>query len=224
MNTPKYTSTAIIVSLALSLAFLGAQRAGPAYATPNFPLKEVMGEIQNISPTDNGSYTGGVPLNISVWFSARSDAPNSSLIPYRDISCIYQLDNGEWRNASLYYTSEQSAWYDPTFQGYWNQLSCNYSAVLQGMSNGAHLLDIDLKPDSIWEHYRISSNGTNVQNNLHDNATITFYVFGDYDQPVLAGQTESVVPEIGFSIVVISAIITVTTAALFLRKRRSRFK
>jgi hypothetical protein len=189
----KRTELALILIMSLSFSAVAVVQLEFAYATPAFPFKDISAEIQNISPADNGSYTGNVPLNISVRFSAQSDAPNSSLIPYQDITCIYQLDNGEWRNASLHYASEQRAWYDPTFQGYWNQLDCNYTAVLQGLSNGEHLLDIDLKPDLDY-HYRISSNGTNVQKNLHDNATITFHVFGDYDEPVPTNQSSDSEP------------------------------
>lgn len=221
LGLSKSLSMIIIISLVFSLLQFGFLRA---HATPKFPFKNVIAGIQNISPTDNGSYTGDVPLNISVRFSARSDAPNSSLLPYQEITCIFQLDNGEWRNASLYSASEQRAWYDPTFQGYWNQLDCNYSAVLQGLSNGAHLLDIDLKPDLDY-HYRISSNGTLVQKNLLDNATITFYVFGNYDKPVPTDQSMSPSPEIVLIVIIISTVIIVTGLGVLIHfKKRKRWK
>ena len=189
-----------------------------------FPFSDIIAGIQNFSPADNGSYIGDVPLIISVRFSARSDAPNYSLIPYQEISCLYQLDNGEWKNASLYYASEQKAWYDPTFQGYWNQLDCNYSALLTGLSNGEHLLDIDLKPDLEY-HYRISSDGTNVQENLLDNATITFYVFGNYNESVPTDQSSNSEPFPTTVVAITSAaslvIASVSLLIYFKRRRRN---
>jgi hypothetical protein len=65
--------------------------------------------------------------------------------------------------------------------------------MLQGLSNGEHLLDIDMKPD-LQYHYRISSNGTNVQKNLRDNATIAFHVFGNFDAPVPTDQSSDSEP------------------------------
>jgi hypothetical protein len=189
----------LLIVIAMSLVFLPLQFGFQgACAIPDFSFKEIIAEIQNISPADNRSYIGDVPVNISVRYYARSYARNTGLIPYQEISCLYQLDNGEWKNASLIYASEQKALGDPVSRVYWNYLYCNYSAVLEGSSNGEHLLDIDLKPD-LDHHIRISSNGTYVFDSLHsqdnqgslpDNAKVTFYVFGD-DKPMSTVQSAS---------------------------------
>lgn len=176
MKSLKFISTVIVVSLVISLALLGFQRTEFAGATSEFSFKDIEAEIQIISPADNGSYTGDVSLNISIRFSAYSEAPNSSVIPYQDISCIYQLDNSEWTNASLYSASD-NGFRDWVNGGYWNIIKCNYSALLQGLSNGAHLLNVSLKPGEI---------------DLYDypsmirifTSTVNFFVFGNYDKPV----------------------------------------
>ena len=100
MKLAKYNSTIIVFTLILSLTLLAFQRVAIVYATPNFPFEDIIAEIRNISPEDNGPYTGDVSLNINIRFYAYSYDPNSSLVPYQDINCIYQLDNSEWKNAS----------------------------------------------------------------------------------------------------------------------------
>lgn len=209
----------IIVSLVFSLVQFTFLRA---YATTNFPFKDIIAGIQNFSPEDNKTYTGDVPLDIHIRFSVRSPKSNSGLIPYQDINCIYQLDDGEWRNASLYYASEQETWGDPT-GGYWNQIYCNYSAVLKGLSNGVHSLNVTITPDLKY-HYRVLSDGSSlhysVGHYVYDaltNSTINFYVFGNYDEPIPTDQP-AISPEITFSVVITSVIITIITVIVLRRK------
>jgi hypothetical protein len=175
---PKSLPRVIVISLVLSLALLGFQHVGFVSAVPEFSFSEIEAEIQVSSPVDNGSYTGDLSLNISIRYYALSHVPNSSVIPYQNINCLYQVDNNDWKNASRISASQQGGFWDPPNDGYWNVIDCNYSAVLQGLFNGEHLLDIDLKPDLEY-HYRVASNETYV-----DNATISFFVFGNYDKPM----------------------------------------
>jgi len=233
LTLSKFLAVIILTSLVFSSAQFGFLRAS---AIPNFPFTEIIARIQNISPADNGSYIGDAPLNVSIRFSARSYAPNSSLIPYKEISCIYQLDNGEWKNASLCYASEQGAWYDPTFQGYWNQLDCNYSAVLQGLANGAHSLNVSLTPD-LQYYYRVLSNGSSlfysVGHYVYDalaNSTINFYVSDNYDKPAPTDQTANMQQEpfpiilaVAVSVAVV-AIFAVGVLAYFKKGKRPQFK
>jgi len=109
------------------------------------------------------------------------------LIPYQEIICQYQVDNGNWINATLVVASNQKVWYDPTFQGFWNQIDCNYNGLLQELSNGRHSLNITLTP-SLEYSYLVLSNGTLPLVRIGDgyynalvNSTVDFYVFGNYD-------------------------------------------
>lgn len=207
--------------MVFSLAQFGFVRVHAA--TNNFPFKDIIAEIQNMSPQDNETYTGDVPLNIHIRFSVRTSDPNSGLIPYQDINCIYQLDDTEWKNASLHYASEQETWWDPT-GGYWNQMDCNYSAVLQELSNGAHSLNVTVTPDLKY-YYRVLNNGSSLHYSVgHDvydaltNSTINFYVYGNYDKLTPTDQPAFLAPEIAFSVAITAVIITIITVIVLRRK------
>jgi hypothetical protein len=138
------------------------------------------------------------------------------------------LDGGAWQNASLSSTSDQNAWHDPTFQGYWNQQDCNYTAVLQGLSNGEHALNVSLTP-KLQYCYRYTDNGLeliyNVGEDAYDinaDAAINFHVEGNHDaktpgdQNVTAGQE---LPLIGY--VAASAVTAASVTGIFaIVKRR----
>ena len=152
MNS-KFLLMVTVFCFVFPLVFFGFQRVRFVYAVPEFSLSEINAEIWIISPVDNGSYTGDVPLNISIRFGAFSRVPNASRIPYQKISCLYKIDDGEWKNASLVYASKQGGFWHPTHAAYWNEVRCNYSALLHGLSNGWHILNVTLKPEDI-SYYR----------------------------------------------------------------------
>ena len=224
LSLSKFISVTIAASLVFSLLQFGFLSAD---VIPNFPFNEITAQIQNISPADNGSYVATIPVNVSVRFSAFSKAPNADLIPYQEINCIYRLDNGEWKNVSLSEASEQTSFGDPILQGYWNDVYCNYSATLQGLSSGVHLLDIDLKP--VGERVRLSSNGKNLfaypdtQNNhsLPSNASIIFYVSGNENGPTPTDQPTNTQHESFLTIVaVLIAVIVAMSVLVYYKKRR----
>ena len=198
-----------------------------AASTPNIvDFKDITAEIQPISPTYNESYTGNIPFNVTIHFSARSPT-NSSLIPYQDISCQYQLDNGYWNNASLSYASAQKVWYDPTFKGFWNQIDCNYSALLEGLSNGEHHLNITFTPNLKYSYLVLSNGSTliyqegNSQYNALANSTIDFSVFGNYDNPASVSNSQQLSFPITY-VILVSTITLVVIALSLLVYRRHR--
>jgi hypothetical protein len=183
-----------------------------------------MAEIQPISPTHNESYTGNIPFSVTIHFSARSPT-NSSLMPYQDISCQYQLDYGYWNNASLSYASEQKVWYDPTFEGFWNQMDCNYNALLESLSKGKHHLNITFTPN-LGYSYLVLSNGStliyqeeNSQYNALVNSTIDFYVFGNYDNPASVPISQQLSFPITCVIIASTLTIVVIAVSILLFKR-----
>jgi hypothetical protein len=172
---------AVIVALTTLFSLL---QTGFVFATTvqKFSLDDIAANIRNISPSDNGSYIGDIGVNITVHFSGYSRY--KPLIPYQEINCLIRVDNGEWQNASLVSASPQKHYGLPANRVNVNYVDCIYNATLNGLSNGAHLLDIDLKPD-IENHVRTSSNGT-IFGSEHSsgywtsprNAPIVFYVSG----------------------------------------------
>jgi hypothetical protein len=176
--TAKFLTTLSLIALVYSLQ-LGFVQAS---TVPSFPFGEITANFQNISPADNASYIREVPVNISVRFYAFSDAKNA-LVPFQDIICLYRVDNGEWQNATLHNASGQRYAGSPISKTWENYVDCYYNATLQGLSNGAHLLDIDFKPD-LSDHLRSSTNGklfasehSRPNTTLPKNASITFYNF-----------------------------------------------
>lgn len=196
----RFISTAI-VSLILLFALLGFQCADSVHATSKFSIEDIEATIQIISPVNNETCTGDVSLNISVHFHAKSyDFNTSSVIPYQDINCFYQLDNGEWKNASLCFASEQRAFWSWIARVHTTWVDCNYSALLQGLSNGAHFINVTLKP--------IGS--------ILRGATVKFYVSSNSEQ--------SATTEIVLSLAIISTIIIISTIVVVLRRRKMRQK
>jgi len=158
-NAFNFTTMLILVFMLLSMLFVFSTQTTSAQ-TSKFPLDEVIAVIQPVSPDDNMTYVGVIPLNLTVHYKVQASYPNLS-IPYDDITCIYQLDDNDWENASLSYASPQTFWYDPTFRGYWVELDCNYTATLPKLADGAHSVNVSLTPD-INGYYRVLSNGSSV--------------------------------------------------------------
>jgi hypothetical protein len=124
-----------------------------------FSTSEIEAEITVTSPVNNGSYTGDVCLDVNIHFFAWSRQKNSSMIPYQDVACLYKVDSKQYQNASIYYASKQSSWVDIPNGGYWNEMRCNYTASLQGLSDGPHSLKIALEPSDIT-YYRVNAPST----------------------------------------------------------------
>ncbi|MGB9853856.1 MAG: hypothetical protein ACPLRY_03495 [Candidatus Bathyarchaeales archaeon] len=205
MNS-KFLAAVAVVSLVLPLALLGFQRIAFVYALPEFSPSQIQACIWVTSPVDNGFYTGDVPLNISIRFDVFTDGPNEGVIPYQKISCLYKLDDGEWKNASLVYTSGQQGFWNPPNADYANYVVCNYSALLEGLYNGAHILNITLKPDGI-PYYRVGNSTYAL------NSTIVFHVYGNYNAQI--PQIEKAI-----TITIVTPSILTLSALLILRKMR----
>jgi|YelNatPaOPRAMG01_1025707.scaffolds.fasta_scaffold36155_3 hypothetical protein len=208
MNS-KLFSMVTVFCFVFPLVFFGFQRVRFVYAVPEFSPSEIYAVIKIISPIDNGSYTGDVQLNISITFSAFSSGPNMGVIPYQKISCLYRVDGGEWKNASLVHTSGQQGFWNPPNANYWNLVRCNYSALLQGLSNGAHVLDITLKPDGI-DYFRVDGGYRALK------PTVIFHVFGN-EPPAPTTQTENSL----ITATLMATIIAISAPLIFRKIRKS---
>jgi hypothetical protein len=187
----------------------------------NISLGDIQAIIQVISPVANESYTGDVSLNISIHFNAYSPDPNStSIIPYHDIKCIYQLDNGEWKNASLSFASEQSAFW--SWVNNVNELwvDCNYSALLQDLSNGVHSICVAVNVDVIPSLDSRTYYGNDGSEYHYSNSVVNFHVLSNSEQTVPTNQ--SATQEIVFGIATVLTVIIISSLIVVLRRRSFR--
>jgi hypothetical protein len=208
----KFISTSVLALLLVSTLLVFSHEF--AVCTSEFSPSDLEVEILVTSPLDNGSYTSEVGLDVSLHFFAWSKAPNSSIIPYQDVTSLYQVDNGQLQNAPLYYASSQTCWRDIPNNGYWNEMRCNYTASLQGLSEGRHSLTISLEPSDIT-YYRVNPAGLAVP---PQPSTGYFYVH----QPTPTAQptTEPTSVPLEFLVIIALAAIIATIASVLLLKRR----
>jgi hypothetical protein len=193
--------------------------------TNNF--KNITAEIQPLSPTFNESHTGEIPLNLTIGYASQTPT-NSTLIPYQEIVCQYNVDNGSWNNATLVSASTQKVWYDPTFRGYWNQIDCNYSGLLEELSNGRHSMNITLTPSLQYSCF-VLSNGTTpfvrIGNGCYNalaNSTVDFYVYGNYDSQASIPNQEKLPLSTTLVIITASATVVAVTLSLLLYRRHRK--
>jgi hypothetical protein len=206
MKSINFISTILLVLLIVSTLLVFSHKF--ALCTSGFSTSEIEAEILVTSPIDNGSYTSDVCLDVSIHFYAWSVEKNSSMIPYQDVTCLYQVDTGQYQNASIYYASQQSSWIDIPNNGYWNEMRCNYTASLQGLSDGLHSLRIDLEPSGIT-YYRVNARIVRVP------PTEYFYVY----QQTHNAQPTSSPPEFPVAIIALSAIIAAIALVLLLKRK-----
>lgn len=216
-NTINHTTIHILILMLLSTLFVFSTQTTLAQ-TSKFPLDEVIAVIQPVSPDDNMTYVGVTPLNLTVHYKVQASSPNAS-IPYEDITCIYQLDDNDWANASLSCASPQTFWYDPTFQGYWVEIDCNYTATLPELADGTHSLNVKLTPD-INYYYRVLSNGSSVivriENSFYNalaHEPINFTIVND-DNTVLSTNTVPSNDETGQTFTTVLIVIVVLGIAI----------
>jgi hypothetical protein len=216
---------ALVIIVALITLFSLLQ-TGFVFATTvqKFSLDDIAANIRNISPSDNGSYIGDVAVNITVHFSGYSRY--KPLIPYQEINCLYRVDNGEWQNASLFSASDQKYHGSIANRVNINYVDCYYNATLQDLSNGAHLLDIDFKPD-LSDHLRLSSNGTlfasdhsRPNTTLPTNSSITFYVLGNNTPNPTAPPTNNKLEPLFAAIALTIAVLLTTGLLVYYRTRK----
>jgi hypothetical protein len=183
-----------------------------ASSSTQFSMGDILAMIQIVSPVDNSSYNGDVSLNVNVTFQANSHI-NSTVIPYQDITCVYRLDSGEWRNASLNSVSEPTIYWSLVNRIYTIYITCTYNATLQVSSNGLHSISVDVKPDAIHAFDSRTYRDNNGLEYHYLNSTVNFYVSKGSGQPS-SFLIVSAIASIG-AIAIISAILLV-----YLKKRK----
>ncbi len=162
--------------------------------------------ITIISPQNNATYTGEVFLNVSIHFYIE-DTVNSSIPPYQNISCIYQIDNNNWTGASLDSVSEQGSFWDWIHKIYWNGIDCNYGCLLQNLSSGTHILNVNICHDDSVTPMNGSS--------LKDSAVV-FSVEKDLNQT--EPNQSTIFTPVNFAISLIVTTVAVATLVVLFKK------
>jgi hypothetical protein len=197
-----WLALALFTIMLLALSASG----GSAFADSNSPndLTGISARFFIDAPPYNGNYTStSIPLNVSTHYTtfARSE---QIVIPYQSLGCVYQLDDGDWRNLTLYSSSSEVK---PFLygQGYFQQdVLCKYSTLLEIEQEGTHKVTVKLIPDELdsWFDDTISRN-------------FTVY-FNVRNLPSSSPTTEPSIPEFQSLIVlVVALLIAVIAAALF---------
>ncbi len=126
------------------------QPAGQFQTLTPFGYDELSGQILVTAPVCNFTYSEpDIVANVSLHIGGHEYEPNTHYVPYENISCVYSLDGSEWRNMTLV-SSAKSELFPSIPNNFWySNMWLNYTATLQGVSEGLHCLKIGVKPDSI---------------------------------------------------------------------------
>ncbi len=103
-------------------------------------------------PNHNGTYVGVFPLDVNIEYYTYRRTDERVAIPYQTYKCIYTVDNGEWKAASLLPNASQSWCVSLANGGGYTEVFCNYHADIQGLSDGLHLVNVTVTPSEVWCH------------------------------------------------------------------------
>ena len=195
---------ALFIILCISLLLLSHDLA---LCNSEFSTKQIKAAIMITSPTDYASYIGNVTLNVFILFDVHTSESSANMIPYQNVTCLYQVDNGQYQNASLYYASEQTSWPDIPYNSYGNEMQCNYTASLEGLSNGLHSLKITLEPSDIT-YYFVNSSAVNVP------ATVHFYAYQTNSTPT------PTIPKLSW-LIIVPLLLSMFAVAVLIRHRKT---
>ena len=128
-------------------------------ATIPFSYDELSGQIAITSPIENFTYTNStIVVNAGLHIGGIEYEPNTHYVPYQNITCIYSLDGSEWQNMSLVSVGGHEAFSSMVNPFYYSNTWLNYTSTLHEISNGTHLLQLDVKPDSLSSRVRSIDN------------------------------------------------------------------
>lgn len=122
-----------------------------APVTP-FSFDEINAMIEIQMPGHDGAYVGALTFNVSIEFYNNSPTKLSRAVPYQNITCIYSVDNGEWKNASFNALTDSKKCPSLANGGYWYEEFCTYGAVAQGLSEGLHFINVTVTPSEVHSH------------------------------------------------------------------------
>jgi hypothetical protein len=123
-----------------------------ATTAPQHSHGDVYATIEIQTPIYTGANAGSLALDVTIEYYVYERSTQSVLIPYQNFTCIYSVDNGEWKETFLRANVSQSWCMSLVNGGGWNEVFCSYSAVVQGLSDGLHLINVTVTPSEVWSH------------------------------------------------------------------------
>jgi hypothetical protein len=124
--------------------------------TPNTTTqktKDYFATIEIKSPNNTLNDAASLNLDVSVEYYTFTHTNGPVEIPYQDFKCVYQVDDGEWREATIFGDISKNWVMSLVNNGGWTTVFCNYTCSLTGLPNGLHLVNITTTPsDMIWSH------------------------------------------------------------------------
>jgi hypothetical protein len=128
-------------------------------ATIPFSYDELSGQMAISSPIENFTYSDStIVVNVGLHIGGIEYEPNTRYVPYQNISCVYSLDASEWQNMSLVSVGGHEAFSSMVNPFYYSNTWLNYTSTIHNISNGTHLLQLDVKPDSLSPRVRSIDN------------------------------------------------------------------
>lgn len=120
--------------------------------------REMFAIIGIKSPNYSIINAGSLELDVSIEYYTFNHSQGPVVIPYQDFKCVYQVDEGQWKEAALNGNVSQKWVMSLVNNGGWTEVFCNYSLPLQGLSNGLHLVNVTVTPSEVvWSHDSYSS-------------------------------------------------------------------
>jgi hypothetical protein len=100
------------------------------------------------------------------------------IVPYESLGCICKLDDGDWRNLTLYSANSEVQTVQFGNINYLEDVFCKYSAVVEVEEEGVHKLTVKVVPDEVNSRgddalFRNSAVYFNVRNVPSASATST---------------------------------------------------
>jgi hypothetical protein len=198
------------VNFSIGQAIAPEQTVAEQPTAEPFGYDELSGSIIVTAPVGNFTYSDSdIVVNASLHIGGHEYEPNTHYVPYQNVSCVYSLDGSEWQNMTL--VSETKSELFPSIpNNFWySNMRLNYTATLQGVSEGSHQLRIDVKPDSIRTRSISSS---------QEKPVVYFNVIG---QPsTTAPASDSFLPLANALVVSASAGVIAVAAVVYLKKRK----
>lgn len=145
MAPKSFLPIANIMALLVSMLFMFQSESlvnAQTFAPSPFPPQV---RVWILSPNESAAESA-VPLTINVNFYYGS-APVSSEISIQNVVCEYSLDSGKWENIPFIEVTANETWSHPLYQQMAHVVNCTYSTTLQGLSEGAHFMNVTVKSD-----------------------------------------------------------------------------
>jgi hypothetical protein len=126
--------------------------SAPAPSITRHSMEDILATIEIQMPNHNGTCEGVFPLDVNIEYYTYRRTDERVAIPFKTYSCIFSVDDGEWKAASLLPNASQGWCVSLANGGGYTEVFCKYHADVQGLSDGLHLVNVTVTPSDVWSH------------------------------------------------------------------------